>query len=73
MRGPGDRAIIASVLVAMLFRESDEALKQDALAPELEAQGAVQICVECKVLAQHHASPGQGCATFCSAVISTLA
>ena len=73
MRGPGDHAITSNVLVAMLFREGGEALKKDALAPELEAQGVVQIYVKSDVLAQHHASPGQGCAICCSAAISTLA
>ena len=33
---------------------------------ELEAQRALLVHVSCKISAQHHASPGQGCAICCS-------
>jgi hypothetical protein len=44
----------------MLFREGGKALKKDALAPELEAQGVVQIYVKSDILAQHQGESTAG-------------
>ena len=59
--------------VTALLGEGDEAPQQDVLDAELEPERALLVHVSCKILAQHHASPGQGCAICCSITTSTLA
>ena len=64
---------VGALEVAALFGEPDKASQQDVLIMELEPQRALLIDVAGKISAQHHASPGQGCAICCSIVTSTLA
>jgi hypothetical protein len=71
--GPGEGSGAGYEPVAALFSEPDEASQQDVLIVELEPQRALSIDVAGKISAQHHASPGQGCAICCSIVTSTLA
>src|SRR5689334_14279594 len=71
--GPFEHTSALDIAVAAFLGESDKAPEQDALDPELEAEQMLQIHVSCKILFQHCASPGQGCATLCSIMTSTLA
>ena len=72
-RGPIERAVDAHELVPLRLGEGHEVPQQRMLGAELEAQGAVQVHVSRQVLAQHDASPGQGCAICRSMATSTLA
>jgi hypothetical protein len=59
--------------IAKFLGEGNVASQQDLLDAELEAQRALLVHISCKISAQHHASPGQGCAICCSITMSTLA
>ena len=71
--GPCKDTSTLDVPVATLLGEGDVAPQQDVLDTELEPQRVLLVHVSCKISAQHHASPGQGCAICCSIVTSTLA
>ena len=71
--GPRKNTRALDFLVAALFGEGGEPPQQDVLDTELEPQRALLVHVSCKISAQHHAPPGQGCAICCSISTSTLA